>query len=189
MSKSKSKKEEVVREALPSDPSAEKEPRETETIEAADVGEMPAAVLDAEENIEALNADGTALDQYDPGTLDHVASKSISAEEEPVVRSATDEEEAAEAELAASDPEPEGAAPNEPDPPEEQTGPQDQEGFVTKLSPAAFEKLTEVWKGRGNPHQFDYQGARWAVYDNGEKFIRTGGEGSMDKFYNSLSVG
>ncbi len=178
-------------------------------IEASEVGEMPAELLEEEvaaevveevsatEDIVALNEDGTAVDQYDAETLDHVGSESVAeepeetepktspeSEEEPVVRSATDEEEAAEAELAASE-----AAPNEPDPPKEQSGPQDPEGIVTALSVEAFAKLTEVWNSRGGPHQFDYQGARWAVYDNGEKFIRTGGQGSMSQFYNSLSIG
>ncbi len=162
-------------------------PREGDEEEAGEEAGEEEVASEEEEVIEALNEDGTALDQYDPETLAHIGSESV-------VRAATDEDLADwRAELLAAETERaaelEEAAPNEPDPPQEQTGPEDPQGIVTALSPVAFAKLQEVWKSRGNPHQFDYQASRWSSYDNGEKFVRTGGQGSMDQFYGSLSLG
>jgi len=95
----------------------------------------------------------------------------------------------------------EEAAPNEPDqPPADETpdpelgepeGQQPPEGIVVPASGDIYDKLVEIWKGKGSPQQFDFQGSRWAVYTDGDgqKFVRTGGSGSMDSLYNSLSIG
>lgn len=156
-------------------------------IEEGEVGEVPAELLEeVEEEAVEETAEEEAPEEGDDAPEEPEETEPLPApesEEEPVVRSATDEEEAAEAELAAAE-----AAPNEPDPPED-LGPQDLEGIITELSSEAFEKLTEIWQSRGSPRQFDYQSVRWAVYDEGTKFVRTGGQGGMDQFYGSLSVG
>lgn len=92
----------------------------------------------------------------------------------------------------------EAAAPNEPDqPPADDAnepsaeGQQPPEGVIMPSSGAVYDKLLEVWKGRGSPQQFDFQNSRWAVYTEGDgmKFVRTGGSGSVDSLYNSLSIG
>ncbi len=140
-------------------------------IEEGDVGELPAELLEeaAEEAVEeAVEEAAEAEDESAPEEPEETEPEPAPEPEEEVV---------------------EEVAPIEPDPPEEQSGPEDLEGIITELSTEAFEKLTEIWKSRGSPRQFDYQAARWAVYDDGAKFVRTGGQGTMDQFYGSLSVG
>ncbi len=149
---------------------------------------------DAEKDllVEGLDENGEEVSEVLPAEeVEEEAAPEEEAEEEAEEESAPEEPEETEPEPA---PEPEEevveeAAPDEPDPPEEQSGPQDLEGIITELSSEAFEKLTEIWESKGSPHQFDYQGVRWAVYDEGAKFVRTGGQGGMDQFYGSLSIG
>jgi pyruvate/2-oxoglutarate dehydrogenase complex dihydrolipoamide acyltransferase (E2) component len=152
-------------------------------IEEGDVGEVPAELLEATEGGEG-EAESELVVPEDAEPIEATEEAELEEGEEG---SAPEEPEEVEPEPA-PEPEPE-VAPDEPDPPQEQTGPADPEGIITELSEQAFAKLTEIWKSRGSPHQFDYQGVRWAVYDNGEKFIRTGSQGGMDQFYGSLSVG
>jgi hypothetical protein len=164
-------------------------------IEEGDVGEVPAELLEevVSENPaieeEMLEAAAVTAELDDEDLIDEMVAELEEGEE----GNAPEEPEEVEPEPAPEpeeepEPEPE-VAPDEPDPPQEQTGPEDPEGIVTALSEQAFAKLTEIWKSRGSPHQFDYQAVRWAVYDNGEKFVRTGAPGGMDQFYGSLSIG
>ncbi len=139
-------------------------------IEEGEVGEVPAELL---EEVEEEAVEETAEEEA-PEEGDDAPEEPEETEPEPAPEP---EEEVVEE-----------AAPTEPDPPED-LGPQDLEGIVTELSSEAFEKLTEIWQSRGSPRQFDYQNVRWAVYDEGSKFVRTGGQGGMDQFYGSLSVG
>ncbi len=142
-------------------------------IEEGDVGELPAELLEeaAEEVVEEAAPEEAAEEE----------AEEESAPEEPEETEPLPEPELEEEVV-------EEAAPIEPDPPED-LGPLDPEGIITELSPDAFAKLQEIWKGKGNPRQFDYQAARWSVYDNGNKFVRTGGQPGMDQFYGSLSIG
>lgn len=138
------------------------------TIEPEDVGEMPAELL--EEVADAAEAEEE--DSEEAAVVEEEVQAAVEAEEEEVA---------------------EGAAPNEPDPPDQEGTPGvdvDYPGIVTALSPVAHAKLQEIWAANGRPKGFNYQGSRWTAYGiKGEKFVRTGGEGSMDQFYGSLSVG
>ena len=139
-----------------------------------DAGEVSEEVTPLEDTAE-LPAE--LLEEAAEEVVEEVLVEGLDENEEPV------------SEVLEVEPEPEEeVAPIEPDPPED-LGPQDVEGIITKLSPKALAKLQEIWKGKGSPRQFDYQAARWSVYDNGDKFVRTGGQPGMDQFYGSLSIG